>query len=187
MRCFVAIDIDEHIRRRICKLQDELRGRIGVQKSRIKWVQPEQIHLTLKFLGEVPDAAIAEVCRTVEKAVKIHSSFEINITGVGTFGRPAGVLWVGAEENASILALAADVEKACAAMGFEPEKRKFSAHLTIARIKDPAAGQLVVGEIDSVKNFSPGSMMIDLVKIYKSDLTSAGPQYTVLHKITLPT
>ena len=103
MRCFIAIDIDQNTRAALRSLQStisERANKAGVKKSDVKWVQPEATHLTLKFLGEVEDNKIAEVCDIVKEIAANHESFEIAIESVGCFGgRSARVLWVGTGEG----------------------------------------------------------------------------------------
>lgn len=95
MRCFIAIDIPEDIRADLTDLQKELAGRVDIQKGDVKWVESESMHLTLKFLGEVPDNQIAEVCNVVKDVAARHQAFDFDVKEVGSFGgrkrpRPVG-------------------------------------------------------------------------------------------------
>ncbi|GAG29020.1 unnamed protein product, partial [marine sediment metagenome] len=94
MRCFIAIDIDERLREAIADLQQQLAEKAEIKKNDVKWVAPEAMHLTLKFLGEVKDDKIVEVCSAVRDAAASSKSFELDIESVGCFGgRSARVLW----------------------------------------------------------------------------------------------
>ncbi|MHC4145779.1 MAG: RNA 2',3'-cyclic phosphodiesterase, partial [Planctomycetota bacterium] len=100
MRCFIAIDIDDQIRRGLGKLQDELRSKVDVRKGDVKWVSPDATHLTLKFLGEIRDEQVVDVCNITRDVAGRHKSFELDIGTVGCFGsRSARVLWVGTGED----------------------------------------------------------------------------------------
>ncbi len=89
MRCFIAVDINEDIRGRVGELGNILRGDLGSEDGGIKWVDPERMHLTLKFLGEVKDSDLMEVCRIVESVAVEYNSFSVEVCKVGVFGRPA--------------------------------------------------------------------------------------------------
>lgn len=96
MRCFIAIDIGERVRMALGDLQRKLQSATDIKKSDVKWVKPDNIHLTLKFLGEIRDEAAVEVCNIVKDVAGRHKSFDVNVESVGYFGgRSARVLWVG--------------------------------------------------------------------------------------------
>ncbi|MEN6386290.1 MAG: RNA 2',3'-cyclic phosphodiesterase [Phycisphaerales bacterium] len=181
MRCFIAADISDELRERIEKIQSELKRRLK-NPIGIKWVKPELIHLTLKFLGEVDEDRLQEFYDALEIVFSNVNSFELEFTKVGSFGRPPRVLWLGIENQVQQLQkLAGDLEDAFEQLGFEKEQREFSPHLTLARIEraDRMLPQIIenFGKIDSPK------ITIDSVCFYKSQLTSDGPIYTLLHKI----
>ena len=106
MRVFIAIDIERHIKDRIDQLQRQLMDKADFRKGDVKWVQPENMHLTLKFLGQTRDEDVAGVCKATEKAVAEKNSFDLEIKSVGTFGgKAARVLWVGLGEGSEKLTL----------------------------------------------------------------------------------
>lgn len=182
MRCFIAIDIDEKIRSALSDLQQQLQNGVDVKKSDLKWVNPENIHLTLKFLGEIKDAKVVEVCNIVRAVAGRHESFELDIESVGHFGgKSARVLWVGTgqgEEN--LLELQKDIEKSLALAGWPQETREFSGHLTLCRIRKPAAGVKLAQMSEDYKDFKLGTMPADSVSVYQSLLKPTGPVYTLL-------
>ncbi|MFA5252897.1 MAG: RNA 2',3'-cyclic phosphodiesterase, partial [Phycisphaerae bacterium] len=116
MRCFIAIDIDKGIRTALGDLQKKLRSGIDVKKGDINWVNPDNIHLTLKFLGEIKDEKVAEICNIVEAAAGRHKGFELDIESVGHFGgRSPKVLWVGTGKGGEdLLELQKDIEESLA-------------------------------------------------------------------------
>jgi 2'-5' RNA ligase len=182
MRCFIAIDIDEQIRKGLSDLQDELRRKVDVRKGDVKWVNPENTHLTLKFLGEIKDEQTVEVCKVIEEVATRHGRFELDVRSVGHFGgRSARVLWVGAGENCeTLLKLHADLERRLEQAGWPKEGRKFAAHLTLCRIRNSKAGIKLARAIREYKDFDLGTFSADSVTVYQSELTPQGPIYTPL-------
>ena len=182
MRCFIAIDIDEKTRRALGDLQQQLQSSTDIKKSDAKWVSPENIHLTLKFLGEVEDAKVVEVCNIVKGVADKHKSFELDVESVGYFGgRSARVLWVGTGDRSNNLRpLQKDIEKALALAGWPREMREFSGHLTLCRIRNSKAGVKLAQMTEDYKDFKLGVMPADSVSVYQSQLTPKGPIYIVL-------
>lgn len=182
MRCFIAIDIDEDIREGLAKLQDELRGKADIRKGDVKWVDPNVMHLTLKFLGEIKPEQSVDVCKAAEEVAGRHSSFELEVRQVGHFGgSSARVLWVGAGQDCSPLAqLHADLEQQLELEGWPREGRGFSAHLTLCRVRNVKAGTALVQTIQPYKGLKLGSMPVDSLCVYQSELKPAGPFYNRL-------
>jgi RNA 2',3'-cyclic 3'-phosphodiesterase len=182
MRCFIAIDISEQIRKSLAKLQNELRGKADVRKGDVKWVNPETIHLTLKFLGEIKDEQAVEVCNVTRDVAGRHQSFEVEVEQVGQFGGTSTrVLWVGAGQNCNaLLELQQDLEEQLDLAGWPKEGRKFAAHLTLCRVRNSKAGSKLAQLIRPYKDFNLGTMPADSFSVYQSQLTPQGPIYTVL-------
>jgi 2'-5' RNA ligase len=182
MRVFIAIDIDKQIRKGLGNLQDELRSKVDIRKSDVKWVRPEAIHLTLKFLGEINDQQAVDVCNVTKEVASRHKSFELDIETVGYFGgRSARVLWVGVGQNSeNLLQLQSDLEEQLALAGWPREARKFSGHLTLCRVRNSKAGVKLAQMTEEYKDFKLGTISADSVSVYQSQLTPTGPIYTVL-------
>ena len=182
MRCFIAIDVDERIKKALTNLQRELQGKVDIKKSDVKWVGPEAIHLTLKFLGEMKDKEVADICNIVKDISTNHKSFELNMESVGYFGKEsARVLWVGtADGSSNLLRLQKDLEEQLALAGWPAEKRKYSGHLTLCRVKNSGAGAKLAAISKNYKNFKLGVVSADSISIYQSQLSSIGPAYTLL-------
>jgi 2'-5' RNA ligase len=182
MRVFIAIDIDKQIRKGLGNLQDELRSKVDIRRSDVKWVRPEAIHLTLKFLGEINDQQAVDVCNVTKEVASRHKSFELDIETVGYFGgRSARVLWVGVGQNSeNLLQLQSDLEEQLALAGWPREARKFSGHLTLCRVRNSKAGVKLAQMTEEYKDFKLGTISADSVSVYQSQLTPTGPIYTVL-------
>lgn len=182
MRCFIAIDIDEGIRAGLRNLQQDLAEKANVRKSDIKWVDPESMHLTLKFLGEIRDRDLVEVCNVAGAVAARHRRFDIAIKDVGHFGgRSARVLWVGAGlECPGLLGLQQDLEDELAAAGWPKEERKFSGHLTLCRIRNTKAGFELAKLTEEYEGFDLGVIRCGAITVYESQLRPEGPLYTSL-------
>jgi 2'-5' RNA ligase len=187
MRCFIAIDIPEDVRAALADLQKELAGRVDIHKGDVKWTEPEGMHLTLKFLGEVPDNQIAGVCNIVKDVAARHTAFDFNVKEVGSFGgRSARVLWVGAGLHCpELLELQQDLEEQLAQAGWPKEGRQFSGHLTLCRIRNSKAGEKLAQLTNQYTDFDLGTLRGDSLSVYESQLKPEGPIYTRLGNFTL--
>lgn len=187
MRCFIAVDINRAIQNQIADLQDELRDALPDKSRDIKWVDPDLIHVTLKFLGDVPDRDIVPICRVAEDVAARHDPFELAIQGVGHFrGKCARVLWAGARDGAEALEnLHGDLEARLDEIGWPPEGRRFSAHLTICRTKSPSAGFELARIYVPWQDRDFGTTDINTLVVYHSQLTKQGPIYTPMGRYTL--
>jgi len=182
MRVFIAIDIDEQIRKAIDSLQNELRSKVDIKKSDVKWVNPDSMHLTLKFLGEIDDQQVVDVCNITKDVASRHERFELDVGTVGYFGgRSARVLWVGAGQNCdNLLQLQNDLDEQLDLAGWPKETRTFAGHLTLCRVRNSKAGVKLAQATEGYKDFKLGTISADSVSVYQSQLTPKGPVYTVL-------
>jgi 2'-5' RNA ligase len=181
MRCFVAIDIDEDIRRQIGQLQKKLQKNLSVGESEIKWVDPELIHLTLKFIGDVPDRDINELCAIVSDVAAAHNVFSVDVNGLGYFGSPPRVAWVGIESPPELIDLQKELDERLSMTGLAPEDNKaFHGHLTLCRSKNYKAGRKLQHLLDDYGPVELGIQTVDTVCVYTSELTKQGPVYTVV-------
>ena len=163
-------------------MQQQLQAKADTKKGDVKWIQPGNVHLTLKFLGEVKDERVVEVCDVVKEVCGRHKSFELDIESVGRFGgRSARVLWVGMGDGKdALLRLQEDIERQLDLAGWAAETRKFSGHLTLCRIKNSKAGSNLAAISEDYKDLKLGTVSADSVSVYQSQLRPTGPVYTVL-------
>ena len=181
IRAFIATDIPEDIRAAISEAQARLkRAQFGVK---ISWAKVENIHITLQFLGYVEEAAVEKIRAALEQVAASHGTFELNVRGAGAFPnehRPR-VLWVGCEDSqAKLKALAGAVQAAMQPLGFEPEHREFSAHLTLGRVKFPRPDDALTRALDSIKNDVFGMMRVEAIHLFESQLHPQGSIYSKL-------
>jgi 2'-5' RNA ligase len=183
MRVFVAIDIDETIQAALADLQDNIRKETYLEKGEATWVKPQLMHLTIKFLGDINDEQSPQVCRIAEEIAARHKAFTVEVANVGTFGKPAKVLWVGVGENCrELMALQKDMEELFVQAGWPKEQREFNGHLTLCRIKSFKAAKKLPQTAGHYATVPLGSQKIDAICVYKSKLTPDGPVYTLLQK-----
>ncbi len=182
MRLFIAVDIDDENRGALRELQQRLRSGVDIKKGDAKWVNVDNIHLTLKFLGEVKDADVVEICNIVEDVASRHGSFELDLESVGYFGkRSAKVLWVGTGQGSDNLhRLQKELEEQLALAGWPEDRRDFNGHLTVCRVRSSQAGVKLARLTEDYKDFKLGSISAEAVSVYQSQLTPSGPIYTRL-------
>lgn len=134
MRLFFALELNDLARREL----DSLQRRLLRNHANVQWVKPENLHLTLKFLGEVEENRLPELRQAAEEAAASFSPFLISLEGVGAFpgARHPRVIWVDIQEGReTVVRLARALEEACGRLGFPPEERPFSAHITLGRTR----------------------------------------------------
>ncbi len=187
MRLFIAVDLDEALRRAAARTSRALRARLeGMGSYGVSWVGPENLHLTLRFLGEVGE----DLGRRVEGRLAepfVADPFEIELTGAGMFP-PAGsarVIWLGLTTGGDdLLRLHDELEARLQPFGFEREDRPYRAHLTIGRFRMPAPAR--VREILSAAGPGPlGRCTVRHVTLYRSQLSPKGAIYTPLVRAPL--
>ncbi len=186
MRCFVAVNFPEEIREKVGKFASSLSS--GAVGRVVRWVRPENIHLTLKFLGPVDRKALPELWSALETALAGHAPFGLTVKGAGVFpprGRPRAA-WVGrAGETAALAALQSAVEFAFEPLGFPREKRPFTPHLTVGRVRDPRRLTPLASEIAAAGEREWGKCVVERVHFVRSELFPTGPRYSILKEVRL--
>ncbi|MDI6711100.1 MAG: RNA 2',3'-cyclic phosphodiesterase [Bacillota bacterium] len=181
-RLFWAVNLPEDMKAVLARLQDRLRH----PALDAKWVEQENLHLTLKFLGETEAATVTALVDAVRERVSGSGSVLLELCRCGTFGRPPRVLWVGVQGDVPRLrAVHERVEEACRPLGFEPETRGFSPHLTLARLR--AAGRGLPREVAAAAAAvgSLGTLSVTSIELMRSRLSPRGPVYSVLASVNL--
>jgi 2'-5' RNA ligase len=183
-RTFIAVSASNDLRRAAQKLADQLRPAAGD----VKWVAPENLHWTLQFLGDVDNLEIPVVCNAVSSAVAELESFDLEARGAGAFpgaDRPR-TLWLGAGAGAqAIVALHDAIQKKLDRLGYRGEHRRFVPHLTLGRAGRHGPSRPLVRELAALAEYDAGSMLVDEVTVYASQLGPEGPQYDVLARAPL--
>jgi 2'-5' RNA ligase len=184
MRLFIAIELPPEIKQGIAKVQEQLRE----TGATANWTRPEGIHLTLKFLGEVEESRVDEIRNVLASAVGAKGRLSLAIAGAGTFPNVKNprVLWLGvAGDIEKLVALQASVEDAMEKITFDREERKFSPHLTLARIKFPKPRDNWQQKIESIRDVMLGAFEAGYISLMKSELNREGAVYTEVGRVEL--
>ena len=181
-RVFIAIELPADVREQIIEHSDHLRRELP--EVRASWTRAENLHLTLKFLGNIPVARISALSDATEAAVRIVSPFPLIISGSGIFpprGRP-NVLWIGIEDPSQKLhQLYSALEDGCAEAGFEREARTYHPHLTIARLRSQR-GARGLAQRHKEMDFSQVTVTVSELVVFKSELRSEGSLHTAISR-----
>ncbi len=179
-RLFIAIEIPSDVRYRIKQHIDRLRRELP--DVRASWTREENLHLTLKFLGDTPVGKAEALSQAVQLAANTLSPFELVVGGCGAFpprGKP-NVLWIGIDDpSAKLGKLHQNLEDECARVGFAQDERAFHPHLTIARLRKPQ-GSRRLAELHEEIGFDSVTVNVSDVCLIRSELSSEGSRYTVL-------
>ncbi|MCS6852575.1 MAG: RNA 2',3'-cyclic phosphodiesterase [Gemmataceae bacterium] len=184
-RTFIAIDLPKPIRDRIIALQHTL-ARVGTE---VKWVEPENLHVTLLFLGEVDERDVAAVCRTVTERCREESAFAMSVETAGCFPnvRRPRILWVGIGQGLEQICRLHDVlEPPLLALGcYRREERKYTPHVTLGRVKTDRPTEKLAAALAKQAGWKGGELVVNEVLVMASDLTPEGPVYSVLGRARL--
>jgi len=188
VRAFIAVEIPPEIHQAIEKQTASIRTTLN--KSLVRWVPTGNIHLTLKFLGDVSATNLEMLAQMLNAEVEQHRVFEMGFGGLGAFPNPKRprVIWIGIQAPAGLEALQHGIEAAAATLGYPPEKRPFSPHLTIGRVKQKVSSsgiQKIRSVLEETQVGSLGSAMVTAVHLFKSDLKPTGAVYTKLFSAPL--
>lgn len=184
LRAFVAVELPGPLRAALQDIQSGLRQ----IKVRARWVGPENIHLTLKFLGNIPAGHVPSIGQALMEAARVHGTLSLTAAGMGVFPglRRPRVIWVGLSDRTNALGgLQQDIDARLAALGFPREVKRFRGHVTIGRFADSGSPGPVA---DALKQYGAqvvGVLEVREVVLFRSDLRPEGPVYTPLVKAPL--
>ena len=184
LRAFIAINLPPAVKAALGDVAATLAGR--VPRGAVRWVRPEQMHLTLRFLGDTPADRLAVLFAALDGLAVDHAPFTLHLTEVGCFPnmRRPRVVWVGlggAEQ--ALAALVGGLAAALSPLGWPPEGKPFRAHLTLGRVKDERAAQ----GVEWAAVVPPLDVPVAAVHLIESQLRPDGPVYTVRHTSALAT
>lgn len=188
VRAFIAVDLSPEIERSLEQVSSQMQQRLrGVS---IRWVPPKNMHLTLKFLGDVSLSNIELLKEILQSEAEKHTQFEISVGEVGAFPsihRPR-VIWVGVQSPPVLGTIQHDIDVRTARLGYAPEERKFTPHLTLGRVGRNTTSQEAhtIGEVLSGYPVGfLGAARIEAIHLYRSDLSPQGARYTRLFSAAL--
>jgi 2'-5' RNA ligase len=197
LRAFIAIQLSDAVKLQIGSVQAELkrevsgsgRGGKAVKIGKVGWTQPEGIHLTLKFLGDIPETQVEALREILKRAAAPARPFMLEARGLGAFpnARAPRVIWLGLhgsnDDMAELRRLQAAVEDGVAGLGFPKEARAFAPHLTLARIRDRVEAGALEPVLTAQQNRVVGKFAASSVKLIKSELRPSGAVYTTLVEV----
>lgn len=175
MRSFLAVDVDRRLSYKIQKIQKDLIK----TDAPLKLVDPENLHFTFKFFGEITPAQTQKIINITEEKLENYQSFPLHIKGTGVFPHPGymRVVWLGIEDSDKFSQLQKDLDQEFVKMGFKKE-RSYTPHLTIARVKGTHNKEFLADTINKLQEIEIGHMNVDKLVLKKSELTPVGPIYT---------
>jgi RNA 2',3'-cyclic 3'-phosphodiesterase len=184
IRSFLAIEIPVAILKEIKRVQGDLRS----SRIDVRWVDPEKIHLTLKFFGNIEESRIEPIVESIREPVQATLPFSLQVSGVGAFPhlKNPRVVWVGLiDKAASLIPFQKEVEARLDQIGFPREDRPFQPHLTLGRAKSSRGKDELVGKMEKYKEEKLGEFPVEGLTLFKSELTPSGPIYTRLRELRL--
>lgn len=189
LRTFIAIRFSETFKDYLGKLQDVLK----TSNADVKWVKKENIHLTLKFLGEIEDKKIGEITKIIDNLSSKMPVFQLELSTLAAFPKKEypRVIWVGlAKGGTQIKQMAEELNNAISRLGLPKEPRPFSSHITLGRVKSSLNKKQLIEQLNYLEGNFPKptlSLKIDKLTLFKSTLTPTGPIYEVLYERNLRT
>lgn len=183
IRTFIAVDLPQQVKMEIDKMTAGFRQ----LNANIRWVKAANLHLTLRFLGDIPEESVPALADSIKDGTEGFGRFDLSLSGLGAFPnlRRPRVIWIGSGSGTDRLKnLAAKVEQATIESGFGKGDKPFSSHLTIGRVKFPKGLDQLLTQIEKT-GYESQLFGVNEVSIFKSDLSPAGPKYTRLEVISL--
>jgi len=184
MRTFIAVELEPGVRRPLIKLLRE----VFPAEREVRWCTEQQLHITLKFLGEIRDAQLAPVCEAVRQASGQVAPFTIRIRGLGGFPNPRNprVLWCGVEDPAGGCRRWVELaDPLLADLGFTPESRAFTPHITLGRSRSPAGSRVFQKILETTPPPQTDMMVVRQIIVFESRLLPTGAEYKPLATIPL--
>ena len=183
LRCFIAIELPDSVKSSLVKLQDELKN-CGAD---VRWVNTDNMHLTLKFLGNIKEEIVKKIIDAMKKVCGNYNAFSLEIKGIGTFPGPKSprVLWLGVENSSILKTLQADIEEEMSGLGFTKEKRGFRSHLTLGRFRSSAGKEKLFSAVKLREKDSFGTMQVNSTLLMQSDLNPGGARHTKISDVPL--
>ncbi len=183
LRCFIAIEIPETIKKDIGSIVEISKKR----EADVRWVENKNIHLTLKFLGNTPEELLSPLYESLQNVALSYKPLYIRICKTGVFPNKKypRVIWVGIEDSEILKRLQRDIEDSITLLGFQKEERAFHPHLTIARVRSQKKIESLMTELDNYKEKDFGVFEVNSIKLIRSELKPTGAQYYCIYEIPL--
>ena len=184
IRSFLAIELPETVRKKI----EEVQGDLKSSRADVRWVNPDKIHLTLKFFGNIEEARIESIVQVIEGPIHNSKRFHLRVKGIGTFphSKNPRVIWMGLIDGEdALIPLQRQLETELGKIGFEQEGRAFQPHLTLGRVNSSRGKEDLIRKMETCREEEFGEFGVVKVVLFKSDLKPTGPIYTPLREVSL--
>lgn len=184
MRLFIAVDLSKSLKEKLSALQEKLKA----SSADVKWVEKQNLHITLKFLGEVPESRLEEIRQKLEAVSKEHDAFKVEIAGSGGFPglKSIRVVWAGIKDGVEYLArLIKNIENKMEELGFPKEERVFKGHLTLGRTRSPKNKEKLHELLIKEQEINMGTEAVEKITLFQSILSKKGPEYKVVREFPL--
>jgi 2'-5' RNA ligase len=184
MRIFFAIELGDAV----LDLLEEATVPLRAEAPELAWVPRDKRHLTLKFLGDVDEAAVSKLTEAADRAAARHGPLEMHVREVGAFPnfRRARVVWIGVEQEPRLELLHHDLELACADEGFEVEGRPFRPHVTLARVRAPLPAERLRALARAARRVrAKANVLVERITLFESTLAPTGARYRRIHAASL--
>lgn len=183
MRLFVAVNLPDSEKQRLARLIEQL----CELSAPVRWIDAESLHITLQFLGNVPDTEVPKITTALDRSVQNYPSFDVDVSGFGAFpslSRPR-IFWIGVEPVKELLDLQKNVERELEHLNFEPEARDYSPHVTIGRTQnDGRVDRAAVDRMKQVVEYKT-RISVESVDLMRSHLGRDGARYERIHAARL--
>ena len=188
LRAFIAIELPQQLQDTLEKQTTRLRHSLG--DDLVRWIPTQNMHLTLKFLGNIAASHVEFLKQLIAQTADSHSAFDLQISGIGSFpnSKRARILWAGIHAPVELASLQKSLEAGTTRLGYEKEERPFSPHLTLGRVRqtiDPAGLQKIRTILDTIQLGNIGSARVDSIHLYRSEAQTSGSVYTKLFSAPL--
>lgn len=184
IRTFLAIELPRALLSKI----EEVQGGLRSSNADVRWVRPENLHLTLKFFGNIDESQIEPIVQSIDQTVQETPPIRLRAKGMGAFPnlRNPRVIWIGFEEGKEeVTSFQRELEKEFERAGFPPEDHPFHPHLTLGRMRSNKGKEELIKRMERYKEEEFGEVQVEKVVLFKSDLRPSGPIYTPLREIRL--
>jgi len=181
MRLFIAFELSAEVKRQLREFENQ----ITLDGAKLRWLKEEQLHVTIKFLGEVGDEQLSDVKNVLQPLAREASPFSVTVLGSGVFPArgPVRIIWAGVDDaEERILPLQQIVERECEKTGFKREERPFRPHITLARVKDDRTRGALRKRVEAAP-IEAREQLIDAVTLFQSKLSANGSEYSVVEKV----
>lgn len=181
LRCFISLELPEEVKKTICACIERLKA----AGADVRWVKPENLHLTLKFLGDTPEELLKDINKKLIHIAKAQDRFSLQLSGIDAFPniKYPRVVWLGVHDSDAIIRLQHDIDESMAGLGFKKDDKKFKPHLTIGRVRSLRNKDALIKELATLKEADFGKIEVINITLMKSELRPGGAEHYKISEI----